>query len=123
MNDLTEVNNVNMFFSKSVFFYCIFMTFVFYQQLHFTRFEGSSKVFEGLLSVSVLICMITGLYFNVLYFSNVTWWAPIVLFILNFLSAGPGMLLERVLGKYILSVLGFVFLPVSAYFMFRYIPF
>ncbi|MCF7837611.1 MAG: toll/interleukin-1 receptor domain-containing protein [Candidatus Marinimicrobia bacterium] len=47
--------------------YCIFSAFVFYQQLHASRFEGASRVFLFVLTLMVTIGFITGLTFLVMY--------------------------------------------------------
>jgi hypothetical protein len=65
----------------SVFFYCIFGTFVYYQQLHLRDFQGASKGFEFILSISAFSGMITGLGYLIYYGWVVVWWAPIVIFV------------------------------------------
>jgi hypothetical protein len=103
-------------------FYCLFGVFLFYQQLHGRNFRGSSQAFGLLLSLSAFIGTLVGIVYLVYYGWNVSWLATIVIFVLGVLAAIPAMLLERLVGAFVLSLLGFVIWPVSAYFMFKYIP-
>lgn len=106
----------------SVLFYCLFGIFVYYQQLHVRDFQGASKEFELILSVSAFAGMITGLVYLIYYGWTVVWWAPIVIFVIGLLFTFVGVVIEQLLGKFTLSLSGFIGWPICAYFMFHYIP-
>ncbi len=106
----------------SALFYCLFGAFVYYQQLHVRDFQGASKTFELVLSISAFAGMITGLVYLVYYGWTVVWWAPIMIFVMGILFTFIGVVVERLLGKFTLSLLGFIGWPVCAYFMFHYLP-
>lgn len=106
----------------SVLFYCIFAEFVFYQKLHAKNFHGASKGFELLLSLSVLGGMVTGIIYLIYYGWTVVWWAPIFIFFIGLLCTILGALVEVVIGRIALSLLGFIGWPISAWVMFTYIP-
>jgi len=96
--------------------------FLYYQQLHLRDFHGSSKVFEFVLSVFVFLGMITGLVFLVIYAVKVIWWAPFVLLGISILFTIIGVLIENLVGKFSLSFIGFIALPIFAFLMFKTIP-
>ncbi len=98
----------------SIAFYCLFGIFVFYQQLHVKNFPGASQSFALALNISAFAGMLTGLAYLVYYGWSVVWWAPIVIFVIGLVASMLGFLLER-LG-------GFIGWPISAYFMFSYMP-
>jgi hypothetical protein len=102
--------------------YCLFSIFVFYQQLHAKNFRGASEAFGLILSISAFLGMLTGFAYLGYYGWSVVWWGPIVIFILGILSLIVGFALERALGALTLSLAGFIVWPISAYFMFQYIP-
>lgn len=106
----------------SVLFYCLFGTFVYYQQLHIRDFQGASKAFALLLSLSAFSGMITGVVYLIYYGWTVVWWAPMVIFVIGILFTFIGVFIEQLLGKFTLSFLGFIGWPVCAYFMFSYVP-
>jgi hypothetical protein len=106
----------------SIGFYCLFGIFVFYQQLHARNFRGASQSFALALNVSALLGMATGLAYLVYYGWSVVWWAPIVIFIIGIVASMLGLLIERIVGAMALSLSAFIGWPVSAYFMFRYVP-
>lgn len=106
----------------SVLYFCLFGNFVYYQQLHVRDFQGGSRVFELILSVSAFAGMITGLVYLIYYGWTVVWWAPVVIFIVGLLFTVVGVVIELLLGKFTLSLSGFIGWPVCAYFMFHYVP-
>lgn len=101
----------------------MFSIFVFYQQLHCKNFNGRSEAFGLLLSIFAFAGMITGFVYLVYYGWTVVWWAAVVTFLIGLLATIPGLLLERVFGKFTLSLLGFLIWPVCAYFMFALVPY
>ena len=106
----------------SISAYCVFGIFVFYQQLHVKNFHGASQSFALALNISVFTGMLTGLAYLVYYGWVVVWWAPVVIFVIGLIASLLGFFLERVVGSLALTLAGFVGWPVSAYFMFHYIP-
>ncbi|MDZ4406233.1 hypothetical protein [Prosthecobacter sp.] len=106
----------------SVLFYCLFGMFVFYQQLHVRSFRGSSKGFEAILTLSAIAGMITGLAYLIYYGWTVVWWAPILIFVVGILFTIVGVFVERLLGLFALSLLGFIGWPLCALAMFKHIP-
>lgn len=106
----------------NVLYYCLFGIFVYYQQLHLKSFMGSSHVFQFILSISVFVGFITGLVFLVIYGIKVVWWAPFILLFLSIFFTIIGVFIEKLVGKYTLSLLGFIVIPILAYLMFNSIP-
>jgi len=106
----------------SIAFYCLFTIFVFYQQLHARDFRGASQAFGLILSLFAFAGMLTGLGYLIYYGWSVTWWVPIPIFIIGLLASFLGFLIERLVGKFTLSMLGFIGWPACAYFMFAFVP-
>lgn len=107
----------------SITFYCVFGIFAFYQQLHGKNLGGESEVFALAQNISAFASMLTGIAYLIYYGWQVVWWAPIVIFFIGIVAAGIlGFLIERLVGALALSLAGFVGWPLSAYFMFRYVP-
>ena len=106
----------------SIAFYCLFGIFVFYQQLHGKNFQGASQFFVLAVNLSAFAGMLTGIAYLIYYGWSVVWWAPIVIFAIGLFASMLGFLLERLIGSLALSLGGFIGWPVSAYFMFSYVP-
>lgn len=106
----------------SIGLYCLFTVFVFYQQLHAKNFQGASETFGLVLSLFAFAGTLTGLAYLIYYGWSVVWWAPFPIFAIGLLASIPGLFLERLVGKFTLSMLGFVAWPVCAYFMFLLVP-
>jgi|UniRef100_UPI003784D08C hypothetical protein len=115
----------------SVLFYCLFGMFVFYQQLqvrgfethpHLRGFRGSSQGFETILKFSAFAGRITGLVYLIYYGWTVVWWAPIPIYVVGLLFPIVGVFVERLLGSFALSLLGFIGWPLCAFAMFTHIP-
>lgn len=106
----------------NIIYFCLFGMFLYYQQLHVRDFHGSSKVFEFVLSVFVFAGMITGLVFLVIYGVKVVWWASFVIFGISILFIIIGLIIEKLVGKFALSLIGFIALPIFAFLMFKTIP-
>lgn len=106
----------------SIIFYCLFGNFVYYQQLHVRDFKGASQTFLLVLNISTFTGMLSGFAFLIYYGWTVVWWAPIVIFILGIFATIAGVLLEKVVGAFSLSMAGFIGWPVCAAFMFYYVP-
>lgn len=106
----------------SVAAYCAFGVFLFYQQLHAKEFRGANQSFALVLNLSSLAAMLVGLVYLGYYGWTVVWWAPIAIFGIGLLASFAGFLVERLVGRTMLSLAGFVGWPVSAYLMFHYVP-
>ncbi|MBP9826440.1 MAG: hypothetical protein KBF21_19585 [Thermoanaerobaculia bacterium] len=106
----------------SIGMYCLFCTFVSYQILHAQHFRGASQAFLGILSISGLLGVLTGLVFLIYYGWHTTWWAPLVVFAIGFFSFSFSVFMERLLGAFTISLLGFIGWPVCAYYMFKFVP-
>jgi hypothetical protein len=106
----------------SIGFYCLFGIFAFYQKLHVKNFRGASQGFALVLNISAFLAMLTGFAYLVYYGWQVIWWAPVLIFGIGLLASIVGLLVERIVGPATLSLLAFIGWPVSAYFMFSFVP-
>jgi hypothetical protein len=106
----------------SIGFYCIFGFFVFYQQLHVKNFRGASQGFHSILLASTTLGVLTGIVYLGYYGWTVKWWAPFAIVVIGIACTTLGLFLERLVGAATLSLTAFIGWPISAYFMFRYIP-
>lgn len=106
----------------SISFYCFFSIFVFYQQLHVKNFQGASQSFALALNISAFAGMLTGFAYLAYYGWSVAWWAPIIILVVGLIVSMCGFLIERLVGSFTLSSAGFVGWPLSAYYMFHYVP-
>lgn len=113
---------MNNFDTLNILYYCIFGTFVYYQQLHLKNFRGASKIFKQLLTVFAFVGMIVGLVFLIYYGYKVTWWAPFIILLLGLLSMFIAVYIEKLIGTLTMSLLGFIVWPLCAYLMFSTIP-
>ena len=107
---------------STVLYYCLFSTFVFYQQLHATDFRGRSKVAEFALTMFAFVGTIVGFAFLIYYGWKVVWWAPLILFVIGLLFQFVANYAERIFGPHLLSLAGFVAWPLFAYLMFSSLP-
>jgi hypothetical protein len=107
---------------STLLLYCLFSTFVFYQQLHLRDFRGRSKVLEAVLGLFAFAGMITGLGFLGYYGWVIAWWAPIILFVAGLAFQLVMNIVERAVGGLTISLAGFVGWPVCAYFLFASVP-
>lgn len=106
----------------SAAFYSLFSIFVFYQQLHLKSFRGASQGFGALLATSALIGTVTGFIYLGYYGWHVSWIAAVLIFVLGIVVGVTGMFIERIIGAFSLSMIGFIGWPLCAYFMFKHVP-
>jgi hypothetical protein len=99
-----------------------FSVFSYYQQQHYRRFEGASKVFELVLGLSTVSSMLVWLVFLVYCAIKVVWWGPFALIGLDLAIFPLGLLLGRAITPFGMSMLGFIAWPLLAYFMFTLTP-
>lgn len=109
---------MNSFIWPSIACYCLFGIFVFYQQLHAKNFRGGSAAIGLALAVSAFAGTVTGFIYLGYYGWNVSWMAAAAVFVIGIVAALLGLVVERLTGPLVLSMLGFIGWPVSAYFMF-----
>ena len=107
---------------QSITAYCLFSIFVFYQQLHAKNFNGGSEAIGLALAFSGFAGMLTGIAYLIYYGWSVVWWAPIIILILGLATVIPGYFLERLIGRFTISFLGFIAWPICAYLMFSLAP-
>jgi hypothetical protein len=63
--------------------FAAFSVFSYYQQQHYRRFDGASKVFEIALGLSTISWMLVWPGFLVYYGIKVVWWGPFALVVLD----------------------------------------
>lgn len=106
--------------------YSIFSFFLFYQQLHFKNFHGESEAFGALLGIFALVGMLYGLGFLIYWGYKVSWLQAAALFSIAFAIKIVWFPIEARLGLrntyWVFSLIGFVALPVSGYFMWAVLP-
>jgi hypothetical protein len=99
-----------------------FSIFCYYQQLHWRHFHGANQVFEMFLGLSVVSSTLLQVGFLVYYGFKVAWWSPFALVGLGLVLFPIGLVLERLLTRFGMSMLGFIAWPVFAYLMFKFTP-
>ena len=108
--------------------FAVFATFLFYQQKHASEFRGSSLLFGEILHIwgGLGFLLEIGFLFYVGYQMSV--WSAIKLFGSGFLLGTPIILAEVVFQKrihllpFVISLIGFAVVPVSAYLMIIAVP-
>ena len=106
----------------NVLYYVLFWTFINYQQKHYQNFRGHSVVGEFILGIYAYGGMIVALTFMVYYGFTVVWWAPFVLFLMGIIGMSIMVVVKQLIGLEILSILGFIIVPITGYLMFATIP-
>ena len=79
-------------------------------------------MFELILSIFAFVGMIVGFGYLIYYGYKVSWWSPFVVFGIGLLFKFLAVFIERLLGKFTMSLIGFVIWPICAYLMFTTIP-
>ncbi|OKH89055.1 hypothetical protein [Thalassospira sp. TSL5-1] len=106
--------------------YSIFSIFLFYQQLHVKKFNGSSHLMGAVLGISGLTGTIFGIVFLLFWGYEVSWYQAVALFGIAFLIQSIWFLIEAKFGIRnlygVFSLVGLVVLPVSGYFMWSELP-
>jgi len=106
----------------SISCFCMFSTFVYYQQLHARDFRGESQLFLFALSIFAFVGMVVEVGYLVYYGWHVVWWAPFAILAISLVVGRVAFFVEKAVGALAISLAGFVIWPVFAYLMFRYIP-
>lgn len=103
---------------ETVIYFSIYSLFSFYLQLHVKEFKGESEFFRFILSTFTFLVFIAGFAFLIYLGVKTTWWIPVLLFIWSFVFKFFGFLLELVINKTTLSLLGFIICPIIGFLMF-----
>lgn len=110
------------FIWPSIFAYFLFSLFAFYQKRHLKQFEGGSQIFHGFLLLSVSAATIVAIVYLGYYAWYISIWAAVAIFAMSVAVAGVGgFLVEKLIGGFAISLVGFVAWPVLAYLMFSYL--
>lgn len=102
-----------------IVWYILFIGFLDTHKRHFKNFSGASEGFRALLSVSVSIGWAIKFIFLFWYGYLTIWYMPIILYILGGVLMGSLFSVFDVAMKeyrFLMSPIGFVVLPVSAYY-------
>lgn len=103
--------------------FIVFFGFVNTHQRHIRAFQGSSQRFYIFLNIYFIASCLLGLGFLVYYGYCTSWYLPIILFFVSGIIGGIIFgILDGVVGSLQISVLGFIGVPISSYFMFTSIP-
>ena len=106
--------------------YTLFSFFLFYQQLHVKNFQGANIAFGTFLAIFCFAAMLFGLGFLLYYGYKVSWLQAGLLFVLAFLIKIVWFAIEAKIGlrgfAWVLSLAGFVVIPVCGYFMWITLP-
>ncbi len=106
--------------------YAVFSFFLFYQQLHLKNFQGASEVFVIILGIFTLGGMLFSLGFLIYWGYKVSWLQAAALFGVGFFFQIIWFPFEAKLGLsnsyWVISLAGFIALPVSGYFMWTTLP-
>jgi hypothetical protein len=106
--------------------YAAFSFFLFYQQLHLKNYQGASEILGAALSILALAGMVYGLGFLIYWGYKVSWLQAGILFALAFAIKLVWFPIEAKLGLrnsyWVFSLIGFVVLPASGYFMWSSLP-
>lgn len=109
-----------------VFAYTGFSLLLFYQQLQIKNFSGASQGLLTLLNVFALVAMLFGIAFLVYFGYKVSWLFALALFAIALVVKFVWFAMEAKMGlgaaAPVLSLLGFVGIPVCGYFMWSSIP-
>ena len=104
----------------------LFTVFAFYQKLHIRDFQGASQAFLLILNISAFGSMIFGVGFLIYYGVTVKWYLPIILLVIGFVVKFIWFAIEAQLGikqlPLVISILGFIGLPLCALVMIIYLP-
>lgn len=113
---------------RSILYFSLFITFGAYQQQYARRSEVASVIVLSFLSLSMLIMPLVAFVYIIYVAISTVWWVALITLAAGTLVAEIGAA-DKVLcligprhAESVLSIIGFVGLPVSAYLMFRHVP-
>lgn len=96
----------------------LFFNFINTHQRHADRYQGASQAYFFALQVSFVIGCFVGLGLLIYYFMQVSWYWPLVLFLLGTISGVLFGFLEVKIGIVGLSLFSFIGWPASAIWTF-----
>jgi hypothetical protein len=106
--------------------YTGFSLLLFYQQLHIKNFCGASQGFLALLNIFAFVSLLFGIAFLLYFGYVVSWLLALALFAIALVVKFAWFAVEAKLGLRgaapVLSLLGFIGIPVCGYFMWSSIP-
>ncbi len=106
--------------------YLVFSFFHFYQLKHIKNFQGASQIFRLILSSFGFVCMVFMYAFLIYLGIKSIWYYPIILFIsgitIKFIYSFIESKFKIKDYQLIFSLLGFVFIPITIFFMLKYFP-
>ncbi len=104
--------------------YSAFSLFSFYQELHIRNFGGASQVFLLVLSWFSLASMVFGYGFLLYLGWNISWAYALLLIVISFVIQVKWFRIEVRMGisAPILSLVGFIVIPVAGFFMWWSLP-
>jgi len=103
--------------------FTIFFGFVNTHQRHINAFRGKSQAFFVFITLYFILSCILGLGFLIYYGYAVTWYLPIILFLISgIIGAILFGILDGILGPLTVSLIGFIGIPVCGYFMIATLP-
>lgn len=92
-----------------------FFGFLNTHQRHASNFKGSSQSFHLALNLSVLLGILVGLGLLIYYFLQVSWYWPLILFVVGSIAGGLIFgLLDAALGSLTVSIIAFIGWPAAA---------
>ena len=113
---------MSAFSLPSIICYYVFCIFLSVQALHATDFRGSGKSAQLALNLSTTLATITGVGYLIYYGIVGTWWLSLIIFVLGIIALSMGRNIRSMFDAWwILSLLGFIGWPVSAFLMFHFI--
>jgi hypothetical protein len=106
--------------------YALYSLFLFYQQLHIKNFRGANQGFLMVLNLFAIIAMLGGISYLIYYGFKVSWVGALSLFGIAFVIKFVWFGIEAKLGLRdaapFISIMGFIAIPVCAFFMWWGIP-
>lgn len=106
-------------FNFSTLCFYAFVLFLFTQLRHIKYYNGASKRFYISLVWFNTACYIVSIVYLVMYGISTKWWCPFVIIAIGTIPGGflQGIL-SKIIPEYVLSILGFITLPVLGFLMY-----
>ena len=92
--------------------------FLFYQSMHSST-KLMEKNAELTIGISITLGVITNFVFLILLGINTIWWAPFILILLFIPTLIVGIIIEKVIGRINIVLIGFLGWPICAYLLFK----
>ena len=107
---------------RLVILFGFFGLFLFYQSQHHSSGSVPSGNPEYVIGISIMSGALCNIIFLLYLGYRTVWWSPLLILVLFVPFLFIGVILERIIGRVWLAVLGFVGWPICAYFMFANVP-